>query len=37
MPCLKPEDVADSVVYVLGTPLRVQITELSLRALGETL
>ncbi|XP_043279065.1 farnesol dehydrogenase-like [Venturia canescens] len=36
MPLLEPEDIADSVVYVVGTPLRVQITELTIRPLGET-
>ncbi|XP_033212858.1 farnesol dehydrogenase-like [Belonocnema kinseyi] len=35
MPGLKSEDVADSILYVLGAPLRVQITELTIRPLGE--
>ncbi|XP_033211781.1 farnesol dehydrogenase-like [Belonocnema kinseyi] len=34
-PALEPEDVAASVVYVLGTPPHVQITELTIRPLGE--
>ncbi|XP_063977198.1 farnesol dehydrogenase-like [Diachasmimorpha longicaudata] len=35
-PVLKPEDIADSIIYVLGTPQRVQITELIIRPLGES-
>lgn len=34
-PSLEPQDVADAVVYVLGTPLRVQVTELTIRPLGD--
>lgn len=34
-PALEPEDVAASVVYVLGTPPLVQITELTIRPHGE--
>ncbi|XP_032452124.1 short-chain dehydrogenase reductase 2a-like [Nasonia vitripennis] len=36
MPALKPEDVADSIVYVIGSPANVQITELTIKPLGET-
>ncbi|XP_015122665.1 farnesol dehydrogenase [Diachasma alloeum] len=32
---LEPKDISDSVVYVLGMPQRVQITELIIRPLGE--
>ncbi|XP_043474197.1 farnesol dehydrogenase-like [Leptopilina heterotoma] len=35
LPNLLPEDVADSIVYILGTNPRVQITELTIRPLGE--
>ncbi|XP_033212944.1 farnesol dehydrogenase-like [Belonocnema kinseyi] len=35
LPALKSEDVADAILYVLGTPTRVQITELTIRPLGE--
>ncbi|XP_033214082.1 farnesol dehydrogenase-like [Belonocnema kinseyi] len=31
---LEAEDIANSTVYVLGTPLRVQVTELTIKALG---
>lgn len=34
---LQPEDVAKAVVYVLGTPPNVQITELTIRPTGEKL
>ena len=36
IPALESEDIAESVVYVLGTPPRVQITELRIQPLGET-
>lgn len=35
-PKLQPDDIANSVVYVIGTPQRVQITELTIKPLGET-
>lgn len=35
IPILLPEDVADSVLYVLSTPPRVNITELMIRPTGE--
>uniref|UniRef100_A0A182U549 Dehydrogenase n=1 Tax=Anopheles melas TaxID=34690 RepID=A0A182U549_9DIPT len=34
-PILEPEDVADAVLYVLGTPPRVQVHELTIRPVGE--
>uniref|UniRef100_A0A8W7PWA0 Dehydrogenase n=2 Tax=gambiae species complex TaxID=44542 RepID=A0A8W7PWA0_ANOCL len=34
-PCLEPEDIADAVLYVLGTPPRVQIHELTIKPVGE--
>lgn len=34
-PKLLPEDIADAVVYLLGTPERVQITELTIKPTGE--
>ena len=36
LPALEPEDISESIIYVLGTPQRVQITELEIRPLGET-
>ncbi|KAK9731798.1 short chain dehydrogenase [Popillia japonica] len=33
---LKSEDVADAILYLLGTPLRVQVTELIIRPIRET-
>ncbi|XP_033225242.1 farnesol dehydrogenase-like [Belonocnema kinseyi] len=33
-PGLEAEDIADSVVYVLGTPPRVQVTELIIKPVG---
>ncbi|XP_023723991.1 farnesol dehydrogenase-like [Cryptotermes secundus] len=35
MPCLKSKDIADSVIYVLGTPPHVQIHELTIKPVGE--
>ncbi|XP_043485593.1 farnesol dehydrogenase-like isoform X1 [Polistes fuscatus] len=34
-PVLKPSDIADAVIYIIGTPQRVHITELIIRSLGE--
>uniref|UniRef100_A0A9I3GIQ9 Dehydrogenase n=1 Tax=Anopheles farauti TaxID=69004 RepID=A0A9I3GIQ9_9DIPT len=34
-PILEPEDIADAILYVLGTPPRVQIHELTIRPIGE--
>ncbi|XP_058124714.1 farnesol dehydrogenase-like [Anopheles ziemanni] len=36
-PILEPEDIADALLYVLGTPPRVQVHELMLRPVGEML
>ena len=36
VPALEPEDISESIIYVLGTPQRVQITELEIRPLGES-
>ncbi|KAJ9599585.1 hypothetical protein L9F63_009902 [Diploptera punctata] len=36
-PSLDPQDVADAVIYVLGTPSHVQVHELILRPVGETM
>ncbi|XP_046747786.1 farnesol dehydrogenase-like [Diprion similis] len=36
-PCLEPENIAAGVIYVLGTPEHVQITELTIRPVGEML
>lgn len=35
-PFLEEQDVADAIVYVLGTHPRVQITELTIKPLGDT-
>lgn len=35
IPLLKSKDVADSVVYVLSTPPRVQVHELIIKPIGE--
>lgn len=32
---LYPEDIAEGVIYVLSTPLRVNVTELTIRPTGE--
>lgn len=34
-PELESEDIAEAVVYVLGTPARVQIHELTIKPVGE--
>lgn len=35
LPALQSEDIADAIVYILGTNPRVQITELTIKPLGE--
>ncbi|XP_035720358.1 farnesol dehydrogenase-like isoform X3 [Vespa mandarinia] len=35
MPALEPDDIANAVIYVIGTPQRVHITELIIRPFGE--
>ncbi|KAJ9598416.1 hypothetical protein L9F63_010938 [Diploptera punctata] len=34
-PCLKPSDVSDVVMYVLGSPSHVQIVEVTMKSVGE--
>lgn len=34
-PHLKSKDIADACLYVIGAPSNVQITELTIRPLGE--
>lgn len=34
-PMLEPKDIADAVLYVLGTPPRVQVHELTIKPVGE--
>lgn len=36
-PALESKDVADAVVYVIETPQRVQITELTITPFGESI
>lgn len=36
LPALESEDIAEAVVYVIGTPQRVVVTELTIRPLGDT-
>uniref|UniRef100_A0A1B0DCB8 Dehydrogenase n=1 Tax=Phlebotomus papatasi TaxID=29031 RepID=A0A1B0DCB8_PHLPP len=36
LPLLEPEDIAHSVLYVLGTPPHVQVHELTIKPFGET-
>jgi len=35
MPMLKPEDISNAILYVLGTPPHVQIHELTIKPMGE--
>lgn len=35
IPALRAEDVADAVAYVIATPAHVQITQLTIKPLGE--
>lgn len=37
MPILEPEDIANGILYVLGTPPRVQVHELMIKPVGESL
>uniref|UniRef100_A0A9I3GIM9 Dehydrogenase n=1 Tax=Anopheles farauti TaxID=69004 RepID=A0A9I3GIM9_9DIPT len=37
MPILEPEDIADAILYALGTPPRVQIHELTIKPVGENM
>jgi len=37
VPTLRAEDVADAVMYIIGTPVNVHIQELMIRPVGETL
>lgn len=34
-PFLNPEDIADGVLYVIGTPPHVQVHELTIKPIGE--
>lgn len=36
-PCLKPEDIANAILYVLSTPPHVQVHELIIKPVGEKL
>ena len=35
VPVLLPEDIAEGVIYILSTPFRVNVTELTIRPTGE--
>lgn len=35
MPHLNAKDIADAVIYVLGTPPHVQVHELTIKPVGE--
>ncbi|XP_014225394.1 farnesol dehydrogenase-like [Trichogramma pretiosum] len=35
VPALEPEDIAQSILHVISAPIRVQITELTIKPLGE--
>lgn len=35
-PSLEPDDIADTVVYLLSTPYSVNVTELTIRPTGST-
>ncbi|KAL2742999.1 farnesol dehydrogenase-like, partial [Vespula maculifrons] len=35
LPVLDPDDVANAIIYIIGTPQRVHITELIIRPFGE--
>lgn len=35
MPYLDPHDIAEAIVYILGTPEGVNVTELTIRPVGE--
>lgn len=37
MPMLEAEDIAGAILYVLGTPPRVQVHELTIKPVGETM
>ncbi|XP_058124713.1 farnesol dehydrogenase-like [Anopheles ziemanni] len=37
VPILEPEDIADAILYALGTPPRVQIHELTIKPVGESM
>lgn len=37
MPVLNPEDIAQAIIYALGTPPHVQIHELTIKPIGELL
>ena len=36
MPYLNPEDIANSVMHVVGAPFHVQISELTIQPTGES-
>lgn len=35
VPSLQPDDIAEGIVYILSTPTRVNVTELTIRPTGE--
>lgn len=34
-PALKPQDIADNIVYLIGLPMHVQISQITVQALNE--
>lgn len=34
-PFLEPEDIADAIIYAIGTPKHVQIHEIIIKPMGE--
>ncbi|XP_050075428.1 farnesol dehydrogenase-like isoform X1 [Anopheles maculipalpis] len=37
MPILEPEDIANAILYALGTPPRVQVHEITIKPVGESM
>lgn len=35
LPVMEPKDIADAVIYILGTPKNVQIHDIIMKPMGE--